>query len=360
MFHRKLLKNLLKPALGASATDSLLAEKDAKIWKRIARNRRISRELKNGILHLENTHRSSMDNLRPVVEPLALISQPRHSGGRFLSALLDGHPELDIHPAEWKMGDAEAFNWSVLDLDRSPDDLFEALFETDMVSYLRDGMTPDEESHESFIFIFLPSLQRDLFLKCFAERPAGQSLRSLMEDYLTSFFGAWLNNQNSHGAKRFVTVCTPPSAAALDNAKKFFDVYPDGRLISVIRDPESWSQQAVHKNRSTYPDVETALGSWNRDVQEMIRTKDAFDERMSIVRFEDLTGRTEAVMRWLADFLGISFEKCLLTPSFNTIPLGWAAGPLIDRNPPEHKDRTANREAAVSLYRKIPFSAPWS
>jgi len=360
LFHQKLLKNLLEPVLGASATDSLLAEKDAKIWKRIARNRRVSRELKNGILHLENTHRSSMDNLRPVVAPLALISQPRHSGGLFLNALFDGHPDLDIHPAEWKMGGAQAFNWSVLNLDRPPGDLFETLFETDMVSYLRDGMTPDEENHESFIFIFLPSLQRELFLKCLAERPAGKSLRNVMEGYLTSFFGAWLNNQNSHGAKRFVTACTPPSAAGLDNAKKFFDIYPDGRLISVIRDPESWSQQAAHKNPSTYPDVETALGSWNQDVQEMLRTKGAFDERMSIVRFEDLTGRTEGVMRWLADFLEIPFEKSLLTPSFNTIPLGLAEGLPIDRNPSGHKDRNRNTEAAVLLYREIPFSAPLS
>jgi hypothetical protein len=360
LFHRKLLNKLLKPALGGSATDSLLAENDAKILKRIARNRRISREMKNGVLHLENAYRASMENLRPVVAPLVLISPPRHSGGHFLNALFDGHPDLDIHPAEWKMGGAKAFNWSALDLDQSPGDLFVALFETDMASYLRNGMTPDEENHESFIFIFLPSLQRDLFLKCLAEQQAGRSLRNVMEAYLTSFFGAWLNYQNSHGAKRYVTALTPPSAAALENAKKFFDTYPDGRLISVIRDPETWWPQAVHKNPSTCPDIETALGSWNQDVQEILRTKDTFGARMSIVRFEDLTGRTEGVMRWLADYLGISFEKSLLSPSFNTIPLGWAAEPPIDRNPSGHKDRNGAREDALSLYRKIPFSAPLS
>jgi hypothetical protein len=310
------------------------------------------------MLHIEDARRSSMNNLRPVAAPLALISQPRHAGGRFLNALFDGHPELDVHPAEWKIGGGEAFNWPDLDLDRSPDDLFETLFETDMVAYLRDGMTPDEDSQESFIFIFLPFLQRDLFLKCLAEQPAGKSLRNLMKAYLTSFFGAWLNNQNSHGTKRYVTACTLPSAAAPDNARTFFDIYPEGRLISVLREPESWSRQAVRKTPSLYPSVEQALGFWNRDVLEILRAKDTVGDRMRIVRFEDLTGRTEVVMRWLADFLGISFEKSLLTPTFNTIPLGPAADSPADRNVPDLKDRKGDCEAAVSLYRKIPFLAP--
>lgn len=360
LFHSKLLERLLKPALGTSATNSLLAEKDGKLLKRIARNRSVSRELKNGVLHLEDARRAAINSLRPVTAPLALISQPPYSGGRFLNALFDGHPDLDIHPAEWKMGGAHAFNWSALDLDQSPGDLFETLFEPDMASYLRDGMTPDEGNQDSFIFIFLPSLQRDLFLKCLSERQAGRSLRNVMEAYLTSFFGAWLNHQNSQGAKRYVTACTPPAAAALNNAKAFFDIYPDGRLISVIRDPASWSQQAAHKIPSTHPDGEAAWSSWTRDVQEILRTKDTFEERMRIVRFEDLTGKTEGAMRGLADFLEISFDKSLLTPSFNTIPLRWAAAPPIDRNPSGHKDRNGTREDALSLYRKIPFSAPLS
>lgn len=354
MFHRKLFEGLLSPAIGSSAAKSLAAELDGKFLKRIERNRRVWRELKNGVLHLEDACRASMANVRPVAAPLVLITQPSHSGGRLLNALFDGHPELDTHPAELKIGRGDTFNWSDLDLSQNPRELFETLFDADLMSCLRDGSTPLEDNPESFAFIFLPSLQRDLFLKCMAEKPTGESLRSVMDAYLTSFFGAWLNNQNGHGAKRFVTACAPPAAATLQNAKVYFDIYPEGRLISVIRDPQTWSQCVV-QNPSIHPDIKTALGSWSREVQDILRTQSAFEERVRFVRFEDLTGKTEGVMRMLADFIGISFEKSLLTPTFNTIPLQ-----MVDSPPIVHKspDPNGTRETAVSLYRKIPFSTP--
>ncbi len=358
MFHRKLLKRLLKPTLGTSATDSLLAEEDPRILKRIQRNRRVALELKNGLRHLEDAHRSIRDNLRAVVAPLVLISQPHLSGGYLLNALFDGHPELDTRPGEWTIGGAHTFSWSVLDLEQDPENLFEKLFETDLIVYSRDGMVPSEENPESFLFIFLPSLQRDLFLKCLAERPVRQSLRDLMQAYLSSFFAAWVNNQNSLGVKRYVTACAPPAAVTLDNAKTFFDVYPDGHLISVLRHPFIWAQQIIRRRPSAYPDTETALDAWCRDVQEIRRTKEAFPARTNIIRFEDLADRTEGVMRWLAARLNIAFEKSLLTPTFNTYALGSAVERTTDPDAIEKKDPTGKRETALAIYRQIPFTAP--
>jgi hypothetical protein len=40
-----------------------------------------------------------------------------------------------------------------------------------------------------------------------------------------------------------------------------------------------------------------------------------------IILFEDLIRRTEAVMRYLSDFLKIGFNDILLTPTFNKIPV---------------------------------------
>jgi hypothetical protein len=37
--------------------------------------------------------------------------------------------------------------------------------------------------------------------------------------------------------------------------------------------------------------------------------------------FEDLLRRTEAVMRYLASYLGIRFDEILLTPTFNKAPI---------------------------------------
>jgi hypothetical protein len=54
-----------------------------------------------------------------------------------------------------------------------------------------------------------------------------------MDAYMTSYFGAWLNNQNYSGEKKFITAFTARLAMGQDNMEAFFDIYPDGCLISV-------------------------------------------------------------------------------------------------------------------------------
>ena len=103
--------------------------------------------------------------------------------------------------------------------------------------------------------------------------------------------------------------------------ESFFEIYPDGRLISVVRDPKNWFPSAVRHDPLKYGDIRSALGLWRENTQAMIRNKDKFGERVCILRFEDLVSNTALVMRHLADFLGISFDEILLRPTFNKFPI---------------------------------------
>jgi hypothetical protein len=53
----------------------------------------------------------------------------------------------------------------------------------------------------------------------------------------------------------------------------------------------------------------------------MLRNKEKYGDRVCILTFEDLVGKTEAVMRYLADLLKISFDDGLLIPTFNKFPI---------------------------------------
>ena len=53
----------------------------------------------------------------------------------------------------------------------------------------------------------------------------------------------------------------------------------------------------------------------------MVRNKKTYGDRVCIITFEDLIQRTQSVMNYLADFLGIQFDDILLTPTFNKIPI---------------------------------------
>src|ERR1044072_6093564 len=49
-------------------------------------------------------------------EPLVLISQIHRSGGTLLNSLLDGHPQLHVHPWEIQVGHPGKSEWPVIDV----------------------------------------------------------------------------------------------------------------------------------------------------------------------------------------------------------------------------------------------------
>ena len=52
----------------------------------------------------------------------------------------------------------------------------------------------------------------------------------------------------------------------------------------------------------------------------MLWNKEKYGDSVCLITFEDLVSKTEAVMRYLAGFLGIEFNDILLVPTFNKYP----------------------------------------
>jgi hypothetical protein len=138
---------------------------------------------------------------------------------------------------------------------------------------------------------------------------------------MTSYFGAWLNNQNSYGQKRFITAFTARLAMTKDNMESFFDIYPDGRLISIIRDPKNWYPSAIRHKPRICRDIRDGVDLWQKSARAILRNKERYGDRVCILTFEDLITRTKPVMHYLAEFLEIKFEDILLEPTFNKYPI---------------------------------------
>jgi hypothetical protein len=259
-------------------------------------------------------------NVSPVTSPLALISQIQRSGGTLLSQLFDGHPEIHAHPHELKIGYPKKHMWPKIDLNDHPQRWLEILFEDKIINHLKDGYKKERKQDEAFPFIFVPAVQRRVFLSYLGSIEQ-KTLRDVFDAYLTSYFGAWLNNQNTSGKKKFITAFTARLSMHMDSMEAFFEIYPDGRLISVVRDPKNWFPSAARHDPLKYGDIRRALSLWCNSARAMIRNKNNFGERVCLLRFEDLVSNTELVMHHLADFLGIQFDRILLTPTFNRFPI---------------------------------------
>lgn len=270
-----------------------------------------------------------LSGLVEVREPLVLISQIQRSGGTLLSQLLDYHPQLHAHPSELHIGYPRAKkDWPQIDLDDPPARWFEMLREQHVDKLLVEGYRKyarkwvryDDESLETYPFLLIPSLLKRLFERCVEEWDI-QRPRDVLDAYMTAYFNAWVDNRNLYRTpKRWVTAFSARMAIEEATRQQFFDDYPDGRLVAIIREPRSWYGSALAYNYDRYGNPEISMRLWRSSAEAMIQAKQRFSDRALVLSFEQLLGDTEGTMRRLAEFLGIDFNDTLMTPTFNGLP----------------------------------------
>jgi hypothetical protein len=257
-----------------------------------------------------------------VREPLVLISQIQRSGGTLLSQLFDGHPECHAHPGEIEIGHPKKYRWPPLDLAR-PETWFGVLFEKGAYKAMRDGYKKPSRpwlEHDVFPFLFSPSIQKEIFERCTGSRLIERE-RDVLDCYMTSYFNAWLDNQNLYtGPKKVVTGFAARLSMDLANVERFFHAYPDGTLISILREPCAWYASA-RRHRTHYSILNEAVELWCRSTTAAMEAFERFGNRVLIIRYEQLVLETEATMRGVAEAVGIAMSPTLLAPTFNGRPI---------------------------------------
>jgi hypothetical protein len=275
---------------------------------------------------LERALRPRRENVVPVREPLVLICQAQRSGGTLLARLFDGHPRCHAHPHELLIGYPKPHTWPELPLDEEPQIWFAKLKEGYLSTLFLKGRrtvplkAPGEKSKGAYPFILPPLFQRLLFLEEVERRSPIVSEREVLDCYMTSLFNGWLDNQNLRGVQKRWVVAFSPRRAWAAGLDRFFGIYPEGRLISILRDPLSWFASAQGRDPEAAPEGLVEL--WKRSAREMLEAEGRFGEQVCVVRFDELVLDTAGTMRRLADWLGIDYDERLAVPTFNGYPVG--------------------------------------
>lgn len=287
------------------------------------RGRTIGRALAGDTANLDDIERFVLARPVAIRAPVALISQAHRSGGTLLSQLLDGHPAVAAHPHELKIGGISGGeDWPLPDPSASAEKTFRMLFEPYHIGLMRRGYTKGTRDTERRPFFIVPRIQFRLFLSlCEATRPT--SGREVLDRFFTAYFNAWLNYRGDLREKRWISAFAPRLAHHEASVERFFETYPDGRLIQIVRDPRTWYPSAKHHDPEPLADrvPEEIIGPWRASATSILRNKARFGDRVLVLRFEDLVGRTEATMRRLALELEIEFHPVLLEPTFNGKPI---------------------------------------
>lgn len=256
----------------------------------------------------------------PVEQPLVLITQMPRSGGTLLMRLFDGHPEVHAIPHE--LGPLlRPSRRLVTGVDRA----WKYLYDPKITEYLRHGyrQTSPWLNDDDAIYPFLlpQSVQRAIFEAALG-RTSPTVPRDALNAYFTSYFNAWLDNRNLRGVapKKWITAFSPNTVKGARVPKRFAQYYPDGRVISVVRDPWSWWASA-RRWSDRWHDREQAIAQWVEAAAAAREWKLTQPETVIVVPFVRLVRRTRRTMEIIARELGIEPRPELLTPTFNGLPV---------------------------------------
>jgi hypothetical protein len=264
--------------------------------------------------------RTRLGHVVHVREPMLLCSQVQRSGGTLFSRLLDGHPEVHAHPHELKIGRKD--RWPKLDLD-APGTWFDALYEESAAKHLLGGWSkPGLKTTEIdvFPFLFLPRVQELLFASC-VEHRAIERQRDVLDCYFTAYFNAWVDNQNLYtGPKRLLTAFATRTSLHAKSIERFFRDYPDGWLVTIVREPRAWFASAS-RHRAQYEDLDAAMELWRASATAAVDARERYGDRVLVLTYEELVRDTEGTMRGVAERVGLTWSPILLVPTFNSRPV---------------------------------------
>lgn len=276
--------------------------------------RRVARSLKRLEQRLEPGAAAAEPESVPIAgiarvradQPLVVITQMARSGGTLLLHLFDGHPECLVVPHELSV------MLPSRPLPRDAGAAF-AMLTPKLLAKWRASASSGE-------FDVSPDVLRALFYESLAASPPSTD-RDVLDAYFSSYFSAWQSRQGAGGAPSWVVGFEPGAIANAQRMDRFAANYPDGRVISVLRDPWTWFVSARRWSKR-FAHVDVALSSWRRSIEQALVHHEERPGWIALVSFDDLALRPGSVLERLCGFLDISFDETLVVPTSNGQPIG--------------------------------------
>ncbi len=262
---------------------------------------------------------ASPPDLPPLAsQPLLLISQIQRSGGSMLAQLFDGHPQVLAHPAELFIGKPQKWHWPELDRHATPKAWFDSLYERGLVKFIGRGFAKAgsnpyalEDVHP---YRFSPHRQIMMFLALIEQhKPASQ--RAILDCYFTSYFAAW-EDYRPTGRERYLSAFCPQLLMVPKSLAGYLRDYPDGRVLSSVRDPRTWYVSCHRHSRNAYPDAVSAIRQWRQSTESILSLAEHQPERIMFFTYEAAIRDPVAVIRRAAAWLGIEYLDILTVPTY--------------------------------------------
>jgi len=250
--------------------------------------------------------------------PLVMVSQIQRSGGTMMSQLFDHHPELCAHFFEIYTGYPNKWDWIDFEFSEPPYVWFEKMYCAQFDQYVEQGGYKKTASNafahtELFPFTYCKEAHRAAFIDYLESSPVITN-RVVYDAYFFSFFNEWKDGVRGENPK-YITGFTPRLTMEPGRAERFFRDYPDGWLISQVRNPLSWYVSAK-KHSAYYQVFEHAQRDWLLSVQRALELKSRYPDQVMLLTYESIVSDPEKVMRYISSKLGIEYDPVLTKPTY--------------------------------------------
>ena len=242
---------------------------------------------------------------------LILIGQVQRSGGTLLNQLFDDHFEIFSYPSELILRKPKS-QWYNGNLNFSPL-VDRVLRESIKAKNFSKRSNKNEKINNKNRFNFNPYLQKYIYNEL-----KNNNLRNNFNAYFTSFFNSFENYSSTYNNKKYVVSHLPKFIFFEKNINLFFQIYPKGYIISIIRDPLTWIRSAKNVGKKSFNiELNELLKIWEKNFDNSFKFKTLFKNRIILINFNHLINKTEDTIKLICRKINIKYDDVLLTPTFN-------------------------------------------
>jgi len=239
-----------------------------------------------------------------------LITSAGSSGSHLLGILLDSHPDIMVGPELFLLNKRTIYREY-------------SFFQENISTWLQEGLPGDGPGKARGFFrgVEYYGWERSMIPHLARETAS-------LKEFLQVFFGVMMVKRNKimWGEK------LPDN---VNSIKEFLELFPDGRIIHLVRDGRDVAVSLLKRNRS----IRLAAESWLNANSRALEWKN--DSRVLLVKYEDLVSTPGEVLSSVQKHLGVDFHdlvelrkknsywKKIIRNEEDNIHAQWALNPLF-------------------------------
>jgi hypothetical protein len=273
--------------------------------------------------------------------PLLVATGFQRSGTALMTQLLRNHPQLLSYFSELHIGRPNKYFWPDLKGISSSKERFKRLIPRNHARKFWRIRSNRRGIKRNFLFDFTIFKRNFYKLDKNSDRQ-----RDTLNSFFTSYFSAYLNHSynNLFENYKFIHASIPGLTRHKESVTAFFDDYPDGFLLVMIRNPFQWYNSAKHHSKEF---AENGLKLYESHLTNCLSCASEYVGKFIIISFEDLLADVEGTMKVICEMIGIEFCDVLTYPS--NFPYGGIDNSTFGKNP-------TSKVIAEKLKRKIDLS----